>query len=481
MRRFRSYFLKSNTIIKDTFYNSSQNPVTEITYGGDNKISRFIFDIDLDPLINKINSGFINQENIISHNLVMTNTIKFSPKYVGGNTYNSNIERTSSFVLDVFNINEEWDEGSGYDFCLLDNMNNCKEAPSNWFNRKTNESWDCYGVYCTGNTETVLTSQSFDKGNENIYVDLTDYIDDRLFDENNTSKGLGIKFTNDLEELKTIKIQSVGFHTNNTHTFFEPYIETILNDEIIDDRNYFYQDRDNTLCLEINENIDKNDIVINQVIIYDYLGSIFKIIESKDIKYLGRNIYSIQLNISSEKYPDAVLFRDEWDITIKNKSTKKIDKFYINSNENYYFLNSNEINSSNYHFFFWNINEKEKIKRGDVRKVKLVIKELYGNKLSLTPLNIQYRLYSKINNKNEIDIIPFTNTDRIKKTHEFIIDTSWLIPQDYYIDVRVINGNSFSKSKETLSFTVESVDVIKKHKKKNSGTHSNNSCSNNYN
>ena len=55
MSRFRSYFIKNNTLIEDNRLNFSQNPVTEISYGTLNSIvSRFIFDIDLEPLIDFI-------------------------------------------------------------------------------------------------------------------------------------------------------------------------------------------------------------------------------------------------------------------------------------------------------------------------------------------------------------------------------------------------------------------------------------------
>ncbi len=450
MRIFRSYFSKSNTIVKDSLLNSSQNPVTEIMYGGEKKtISRFIFDIDLNPLKEKIESGEINPENIIGHNLCLTNTIHFTPKYIGKQSYNSNIDRASSFILDLFEVNEDWDEGSGYDLIPAPKID--KNQPSNWEYKKTNEEWDNYGAYLSGTTEIIKTIP-FDKGNENIKIDITDRIDDLLFDETSDLFGMGLKFTDDLEILKTNKINSVGFHTNNTNTFYQPYIETILNDEIIDDRNFFYQDKDNLLCFSVSENFDVSGLTVNSVDIYDYLGNLYKTFESEEIKYLGSGIYGIDLNISSLIYPDSVIFYDEWKFTINDRTITKKDRFYIISNEDLLFKKGT-LPFDNYHFYFWNLNEGEKIKRGEVRKVKLTVKELYANKSGNIPIDIEYRLFTKIENKNEVEIIPFNKVNRIKNSHEFIIDTSWLLPQDYFIEIRMKDGLSTS-SKETVSFTI---------------------------
>ena len=58
---FRSYFKKQALLIKDSFSNNSRNPIIELSYGGGETssttiISRYIFNIDLDSLKNKISS-----------------------------------------------------------------------------------------------------------------------------------------------------------------------------------------------------------------------------------------------------------------------------------------------------------------------------------------------------------------------------------------------------------------------------------------
>ena len=53
----------------------------------------------------------------------------------------------------------------------------------------------------------------------------------------NTNYGLGIAYDRSYELLNTTVPQYVGFFTNNTQTFYEPYIETVYDNHIKDDRN----------------------------------------------------------------------------------------------------------------------------------------------------------------------------------------------------------------------------------------------------
>ena len=164
MSVFRSYFLKNDTLISSNLTNNSQNPVTEISYGSlQQQITRFIFDVDLQNLINKINNGFIIPNSGMTHTLVMTNTIKYSPEYVGKKSYTDSIERASSFDLEVFNINEDWDEGNGYDF-IYGNVvyPNVVTQAVNWEDRKTNVLWSTAGAYNSGST-TIIGTQRFEK------------------------------------------------------------------------------------------------------------------------------------------------------------------------------------------------------------------------------------------------------------------------------------------------------------------------------
>ena len=469
MSTFRSYFKKNTTLISANLTNNSQNPVTEVSYGSlQERITRFIFDVDLLDLVDKINNGFIIPNTGMTHTLQMTNTISYAQQYLGKKSYSNTIERASSFDLDVFNIDEDWDEGSGYDFIYGDIVYpDIVTQASNWTDRKTDVPWTVSGgSYQSGITQ-IIGTQEFETGSENIDIDITAYINQRLTEMGvqgltgttgytGTSYGLGIKFPDELEEVLTEFTQSVAFHAKNTNTWYEPYIETVVNDTIVDDRNYFYLDKDNELYLYVNIGGILQDISVSNVKIYDHEDNLMDTLTGTSIVNVSKGIYKITLNVDSENYPDAVIFKDEWNIIINGRENQHVGEFYLISQKKFYtFDQTNQIDFTNYFFYFWGISEKEKLTAGNVRKVKLTIKELYPNQNNFLPLDIEYRVFTTVGEKYEINVIPFTSTDRTSAGYEFNLDTSWLIPQDYYLQIRMKNGDYY-ENKQTLSFTVVS-------------------------
>ena len=485
MSVFRSYFKKNNTLIENNLTNNSQNPVTEISYGTFNRQpTRFIFEVELEDLVQKIRDGLIVPNDSMRHVLHMTNTISYAPQYLGRKSYSVNIERASSFQLDLFNIDEDWDEGSGYDLRFNDTVypyvdvveRSIIDPASNWYDRKTNIPWTNEGAY-TGGTQ-ILGSQYFEKGNENLEIDVTDYVNQRLFEMGLTgvtgttaytgaSFGLGIKFADYIESGETEFRQAVAFHVKNTNTWYEPYIETIVEDRIVDDRNYFYLDKDNNLYLYVNvgNGID-SDIVVDRVEIFNNQGTLIDTISGvTGVTHISKGVYMINYKVDSEYnngrlINDAILFEDKWYLTINGRDTTHTGQFYLISPDKYYtFDNSNQINFENYFFYFWGIGERENIVAGNIRKIKLTIKELYVNQNNFLPLDIEYRLFTTLGKKYEIDVIPFTPVNRTNTGYEFTLDTSWLIPQDYFLQLRLKNGNYF-ENKQTLSFTVVSDGIM---------------------
>lgn len=465
---YRSYFSKNDTIIENNRTNNSQNPVTEIFYGTVNiDVSRYIFDIDFDGLIEKINNGDIKADQIQKHTLKLVNTIRFSPERVGGNFNDLITERTASFDLDLYDVNEDWDEGNGYDFVYIDEQfPNLPQQAVNWFDRKTDIPWSVEGGYVYSGNSTgatsgyteIVGSQHFEVGNEDIEIDVTDYVNSRITGTTGTtgtSYGLGIKFPDNIEALDTINRKAVAFHVKDTTTFFEPYIETEYDNRITDDRNYFFLDKDNELYLYSSVGGIGTDVTVNFVEILDFNDVVVATITGNSIENVRTGVYKISINIDSDLYPDAVLFTDRWNIT-QNAKTKSIDQeFYLISQDNYYnFTESNRILSDNYYFQYSGIKQSEKIKRGGFRKIFIDTKEFFKpDQNSNQSFDIEYKIFSSQNDKYTFDVIPWTKIDRTARGYEFTIDTSWLIPQDYSIQIRMVEGNIYY-TKEKLDFSV---------------------------
>jgi len=468
MSVFRTYFSKNNTLIDGNLTNNSQNPVSEVSYWTVNSFpSRLIFALDFSDLHQRIADGFINPDRIVKHVLHMTNTIQHAQQYIGKRSYTLEIERASSFELEVFNIDQEWDEGSGYDFVYEDEPHpQLPREASNWYYRKTDVPWTVSGGSYISGATPILGTQRFENGSEDLEIDITEYVNAQLglsgaTGFTATTYGLGVKFIDDLEMLETIYRQAVAFHVKDTHTFYEPYVETVIDDVIEDDRNYFYLDKDNDLYLYSNVGGDAQDITVNSVEIYDYEDNLAMIATGDSIVNVGKGVYKITINVPSLIYPDAVMFTDKWSLTVNGRAVEYENQFYLISQNKYYtFDQSNEIDPRNYSFYYWGIQQQEKIVAGDVKKIKITIKELYPNQDNFLPLDIEYRLFTTVGSKYELEVIPFTPVNRTSKGYEFNLDTSWLIPQDYCLQLRLKNGN-FYENKKCMEFTVISNGIVK--------------------
>lgn len=456
MGNFRSYFNKNNTIVKDNKLNFSQNPVTEISYGSSIKTpSRYIFEINLNPLLSKIQSGEINQTTIQSHKLHISNTIRYSDSYLGKNLLSESVKRASSFKLELFNITEDWDEGSGYDFVYNDSLTpNLNTGASNWSLSKTLTSWNYEGIYNTGST--ILGEQYFIKGNEDIDIDITEFINNILLSGNTyNSYGIGVKFTDDYETGDTYYRQAVAFYGKHTHTFFEPYLETIYDSQIKDDRYHFYLDTQNKLFLSSIINGNNENITVNSVNIYDYKNNLIDVISGSNIYNPTLGLYYFNYLVDSTVYPDAVLFKDIWNVTINGVNKTINQKFYLIDNVNFDFGFKNQSLLNNYHLQLNGIKHQQKIVAGDKKRIFVNYKRFYNTQNENINLDIDYRIFINVTGNIQLDVVPLTKVNRLNDILFFDIDTSWLIPQDYNLEIR-LNYGDFYDVKENLKFTIVS-------------------------
>jgi len=105
-----SYFSRNNTIVLNSYVNTGRNPVMQLYYGDggvSNPIgySRFIFDLDLDLLREKVATGIISTgcNNQIIHTLKMTNTSAFNAELLNTSMPDGSM-RATSFDLILFRI-----------------------------------------------------------------------------------------------------------------------------------------------------------------------------------------------------------------------------------------------------------------------------------------------------------------------------------------------------------------------------------------
>jgi hypothetical protein len=171
---FRSYFKKQATLIKNSYTNSSRNPIIELSYGNSlntatTQVSRYVFNVDLDKLQEKLSSNTISQNTIQKHVLKIKNCIALNDGYIGVDFITS--KRASGFDLAFIGLTESFDEGTGYDYVYNDNLFReieLNKSAANWFNRKNPQiTWTQSGVFLndTDYLDDIITLTGITTGN----------------------------------------------------------------------------------------------------------------------------------------------------------------------------------------------------------------------------------------------------------------------------------------------------------------------------
>lgn len=460
MSYYRSYFEKNNTILglaggSGLPTNTAKNPNTEIYYGSG--ISRYIFKVDLDSLKAKIDNGTYVLDSNTTHTLNLTNTIFGDETFLGANNGKGR-DRATSFDLILFQIDEEWDEGVGFDYeytydATLGNKT-YDERPSNWTYRTTLSGWTQPGIYVISPTTTLATIH-FDNGDENLVADITSYVNG-ILTGGTTNYGLGIAFEPGYLALTTDVVdKSVAFFTKYTQTFYEPYVQSNFNDIIDDDRLNFYGDQENSLYLYVTKGTNYYDL--DSLPLVDILDSSQTVISgSTDLTTtkVRKGVYKLDITIGGELCNRGFLF-DRWkNLYIDgNRIGEVIQSFVPKTYLDAYTIGENPTDLDRYAIQFFGVKSNEQIKRGSIRKIVVTFKSINGNGPILFD-DVYYRLYIK-EGSTQVDIFDWTKLDKTNE-NSFMLDTSYLIPREYYLEIKGVTHNEEIFYKEDIKFEIMS-------------------------
>jgi hypothetical protein len=101
------------------------------------------------------------------------------------------------------------------------------------------------------------------------------------------------------------------------------------------------------------------------------------------------------------------------------------------------------------------IKYQEKIKRGDTRRVTVNAKiPLTLDQVGVID-KISYRIYIREGN-TQIDYIDWVEVSRAFDGNFFLVDTSWFIPNDYYLELKIESGTEVRTYDSTIKFEVVS-------------------------
>lgn len=503
---YKSYVLRDNTIVRDSNLNGGRNPIAEIYHGNGREsstekfYSRYLVKFDLDNLINKYNSGEICDLDKLTHKLKIYNTSSFN-RHIEGTFDSLNKRRATSFELLFFKIPKDFHEGVGYDYegAVVDttyltpplkqyNNFNFYEStfnkvdstePSNWFYAKNTEPWDINGIYDPTTIDltnynggiqdinglTVIGKMEFEYGSENIDFDITEYVN-QVLNGDIIDYGIGVSFTPDFElrQMDEGLTDTVNFHGKETHTIFEPHIETVYDDIIKDDRQNFYIGKSNRLYLYTKQNY--TPITLDELPMVDIIDeddNILLTIDRSDVKCSGKGVYYVDVDLSDviddcSKFNNCdgcTVFTDRWyDMSKDLMGICDISfEFGIVGCLDYYQLTTSDSNLDDIAISLTGINHGEKIKRGDIIKLNLNIKTL-GNVYNNIKLNsAEYRIYV-LEGKTQINIVDWHEFNNTLSGFNTLLDTNILIPSEYYVDIKLKRGYEVRTLVNKLNFHI---------------------------
>jgi len=460
MSYFRSYFEKNNTIVKDSQVNTAKNPTTEIFYGS--AFSKFLFKVDFTDLKNKVNSGELVVDSNTRHTLHLTNTI-FGDEGQKGLNRTTSRDRTSSFDLIVFGLGQYWDEGLGYDYSdsgydFVTGNRTFDERPSNWFYRTTLNQWPTAGVF--HDSPTIISGYTgnkihMDNGNENIDFDITPYVNGII--SGDTNHGLGLSFAVVYQYLTPDRDQSVAFFTKYTQTFFEPYVDSHFEDTIMDNRNNFVEKIEQNLYLYVTKgtnfyNLDSTPTVD----ILDSNGSVITGLSGLTTTLIRKGVYKVTFTITTPECDGKKFFTDHWkDVvldgnTISGEITQKfIPKPYTAG----FTIGENQTELQRYAIQFFGIKQNEKIISGEIRKVVVTFKSIDVPKTVLLD-EVYYRIYIE-EGATQVIVHDWTLLDKTNE-NSFQLDSSYLIPRQYFLQIKGKTHTEEIYYKESINFEIVS-------------------------
>ena len=447
----KTYLDKTNTIIYNSEINTGQNPVCELYYG--DGFTRVLLHFSADRIQSLIDDKTYADTTKLKHILKFKNC--WGLQDVGDNFVfgDATKERTSSFDLYLLKMSETWDNGIGNEFSVdgfISKQPTLSTNASNWFNSGTNTPWTEGNGGITGfTTGNIVTIQHFDIGNEDIEMDITDEIND-IISGNTVNNGYMLKFSNEFEQTAMTTPQYCGLFSSATDSFFKPFLETTYSEVISDDRKDFYLNKDNKLYFY--------SLIGGSLQNLDSLPTCFVGETQYEVFQTSKGCYFIEINLSSELLEPSTMLYDTWSNIIYNgKTFPDVELDFVTKSDNYFNFGggSEKCDIKKYVPNVSGIKNDEKIVRSfssDIRKIVVQCREEYSTNKNVNLDNIGYSLYVKESNK----ILEVDNglVEKSFGENYFYIDVESLLPNQYYLDIKINTNDETIVHREKLKFEI---------------------------
>ena len=394
-------FNKSNDL-KSKEVNTGGNPIMELMDGSGESKLLFNFEVPLE-IRTKLSDSAYN--------------VKFRI-YDAGTLFKPAL-KLKKIVLEKFN--QDFTEGEGYTF----NTNNGLISPANWNKRKEENLW-------SDTTFTTIEEKELNSFNEDLSFDIgTNY-------DNLTGRiNLSLKVKN--REFGS-SLYRKFFHSSYTKTFFKPYLEFFIYDEIIDTSHNFFSETINKLFIvnESGQNFSGE------------LKCITKLDENPIVYHTptksSTGVYFINYNINRVSSLSNSILKVQW--VLENEIIKQ-DLVIVKSKNLVFKTNTNSV------FFYPILNKLNitDINKGDILPFK-VISEARAEGV------VVYNSYEyRVITTSGFEIIPWTKTSIYDREIFFDLYTEYFFEEtEYQVLIRANDRGRIITSPNTFNFKVLNKD-----------------------
>jgi hypothetical protein len=150
------------------------------------------------------------------------------------------------------------------------------------------------------------------------------------------------------------------------------------------------------------------------------------------------------------------LYYDVWkNIIINGDSFDNVENEFASLPNNKRFkIGSTTENPKLFGFSFDGIKQNEKILNTDIRKVNVVVKQAYSSKSTLNDVRAFYRIYVREGANTEVQVQDWTRINQTPDGFYFVFDTRDKIPNEYFIDMKVVSDKNTDTYKRELQFQI---------------------------
>ena len=428
MGTFRIYADKTNCILEDQpTKNTGNNEVAELWYG-ENGVSRFLVRFDLTDYTTYLDSGIIPSGATATLNLKSMPTLD-----------TLEAEMATSFELEVYSADTEWHEGNGYAFNNPDSIADY----SNWNSATTVIAWQTPG----GDYSTLFGSQTFDKGDEDIALELpSDLLSESWQTSNN---GILVKFSAAHEALTGSTQQIKKIFTRHTNTLYDPYIELEWDSTIRDNSDEIYEENAVKLFCYITSGGELSDPVsVESCNVYsgDPIGLVSGY-TSPDIQKHDIGVYFV--DFVGTDLPENTDITIYWNITPLKSGGRSITLTSSTTTIGDPWTNTSSPSHSATNYMLTMPNLEGSYTQGERRNITVLAREQYQSSTTVLK-DLEYRIIIKDGTITH-GIVPWTDVNYSSGENFIALDTTWMpTGQTYNLELRY-NGNDIIYNEDAFT------------------------------